>query len=186
MKPPHAHINQVKGDKTEFGKDKKHRKMYRISRKAIQNRPLVNINKELQQRPEFSEVKELRRKLHEVKKRESFFENSKPTTLKLAQRLSENKRPDSHAYNEHILHMAALQRRIASANDVSKCLILNLFSTKTEQKITTIRWHSLVYFSDVRARVPKILRLQDSSAKLIGEPTALETHAWRLSVRLST
>jgi hypothetical protein len=47
MKPPHAHINQVKGDKTAFGIDKKHRKMYRISRKAIQNRPLVNINKEL-------------------------------------------------------------------------------------------------------------------------------------------
>ena len=35
MKPPHAHINQVKGDRTEFGKDKKHRKNYKISRRAI-------------------------------------------------------------------------------------------------------------------------------------------------------
>jgi hypothetical protein len=165
MKPPHAHINQVRGDKTEFGKDKKHRKTYRISRKAIQNRPLVNINRDLQQKPEFSEVKVLRRRLNEVKRRESCFENSKPTTLNLAQKLSENKRQDSHAYNEHILHLAALQRRIASANDVRKSLIFKNFSTKTEQKIITIRWHSLVYFSDVRARVPKILPLQDSSVK---------------------
>jgi hypothetical protein len=35
MKPPHAHIGNCKGNRIDFGKDKKHRKMYRISRKAI-------------------------------------------------------------------------------------------------------------------------------------------------------
>jgi len=51
-------------------------------------------------------------------------------------------------------------------------LLFNPFSPKTEQKITTILSLSLVYFSDVKVKVPKIPRLQDSSAKSIAEPTA--------------
>jgi hypothetical protein len=44
MKPPKAHINCSKGTKDRFGQDKAHKKNYRLSRKAIQNRPLINID----------------------------------------------------------------------------------------------------------------------------------------------
>jgi hypothetical protein len=49
---------------------------------------MVNIDRELREKPEFSEVKELRRKLNILKARDSLFENSKPSSLNLAKKLS--------------------------------------------------------------------------------------------------
>jgi len=76
MAPPHAHVDNVKGSRNEFGKDRKHLKTYKISRKHIFNRPMIDINSELHKRPEFDHVKKLRRRILEVRKRESLFEES--------------------------------------------------------------------------------------------------------------
>jgi hypothetical protein len=67
MKAPHAHVNNTKGNRKDFGKDKAHLKTYRSSKKNIYNRRMINITGELIHRPEFEEVRVLKKKLNEIK-----------------------------------------------------------------------------------------------------------------------
>lgn len=53
MQAPRAHVNNSKGDKNKFGQDKSHLRTYKISRKSIFDRPLINIDPELHKKPEF-------------------------------------------------------------------------------------------------------------------------------------
>ena len=113
MAAPHAHVDNTKGARNKFGQDRNHLKTYKISRKSIFNRPLINIDLELHKKPEIENVKELRRRLLDVRNRESLFEESQPKTFKMSKQLTENRRRNEHELQEHIMNLAALQRRIA-------------------------------------------------------------------------
>jgi len=100
MKPPHAHIDNIKGGKILFGQDKLHLKTYKPIRRSIHNRPLINITSELIHKPEFEEVRVLKKKIKDIKEETQTvaIDMTQPHTYKMSKRLSR----DSHRDTFHI------------------------------------------------------------------------------------
>ena len=92
MQAPRAHVNNTKGNKNKFGQDKSHLRTYKISRKSIFDRPLVNIDPVLHKQTEFTEVNEMKKRIVEIRNRESTFDVNEPKTFKFAKQLTENRR----------------------------------------------------------------------------------------------
>ena len=129
MKPPHAHITKVINGKTDFGRDKKHRKRTRSNRpytaKTILTRKMRNIDPVLHQKEEFSEVREAFRRVRGVSSGYEYrhegisVDNLKPVTFKLSKKLTENRHPNQFALNEHVKNLASLQRRLSTVNNIN-------------------------------------------------------------------
>lgn len=89
MKAPHAHIDNTKGARTQFGQDRQHLKTYRIGKRSIHTRQMHNITGVLNLKPEFNEVKYLKQRVREIKLEEkpAGIDNSKPKTFALSKSL---------------------------------------------------------------------------------------------------
>lgn len=121
MKPPHAHISNIKGDRKLFGQDKQHLRRYKSIRNPIQSRPLVNITCDLINKPEFQEVRNLKKRIQQIRALKSSvgIDMSEPRTYQMSQRLSRDARRDKHEFSQHLIEIANMQRRIGCAGDVS-------------------------------------------------------------------
>ena len=112
MKPPHAHITQVKGDKTAYKGVKKRKRHTNIG--SIFQRKTLNLNKPLLQRQEFSEVKEAFRRVRDIRQGRNYHhtgasvDNSKPGTFSLTKKITENKRSNQFHMTEHVHNLASL------------------------------------------------------------------------------
>ena len=67
MEAPHAHIDNVIGNKDKFGQDKQHLKTYTNEKStSILVRPKINITSQLNSKPEFVPVRALKLRLKAI------------------------------------------------------------------------------------------------------------------------
>ena len=126
LRPPHAHISNVVGDKTEFAHDKKRRRRSKkpFTLNTILLRRKRNIDPELHQLECFVEVREAFRKVQEIVSGRSYqhqgnsVDNKQPSSFKLAKKINANRRPNQYAITEHVKNLASLSRRLNSINNL--------------------------------------------------------------------
>lgn len=83
-----------------------------------------NINAELHEKTQFSEIRETFRRVKEIQQGKTYLHvgssvnNARPTSFKMAKKLAENRRPNQFAVTEHVKNLASLSRRLNSMNDL--------------------------------------------------------------------
>lgn len=121
---------------------------------------MVNITGELIHRPEFEEVRQLKKKLRDISHEPGSvaIDNSRPQTYRLAKKLSTNSHlKQAFEIEQHKQEMASLQKRIAHAGDVSFpisliYLLLYLADWTSEERV----WPRLAPFFVFQTRGSKL------------------------------
>ena len=85
-------------------------------------REMRNIDPLLQQQECFSEVREVFRRIKDVKNGSKYdqgsaVDNKRPVSFKLSKKLTENRRQNQYEVTEHVKNLASLQRRLSSMNN---------------------------------------------------------------------
>lgn len=70
---------------------------------------MFNITGDLCQKPEFEEVKYLKKKIKEINNENLIgVDNAAPKTFRMSKKLTEHRQANSHAISEHLRNIAAM------------------------------------------------------------------------------